>query len=314
MRISLIIISVILGINTSQAQDSKALEWLSDGTTWYHTVTNVDFSMTTLLTGYVKTVVVGDTIIDGKTVKILSQEVVTGEDRFVYNSEIYLYNEGNKVYAQTLKLEDNEFGLLYDFDAMQGDTIWIKESFDQHGELLPVVIDSTYTIEIEGVEFRAIDQNLSYDYFYWHFTGQTIEYIGFIYHLLPKSMWTVDYNYDILGLRCFSSGDFSWQVNPEIPCDTLYSKVVVNVDELHSPSDFKLFPNPSSSSISLSFPSLPENLLKLEILDMNGRVIQYELLEPELLIRLNIEHLKPATYILRVFANNKWVTRKFIRN
>lgn len=302
---------MLLTVNLSKADEPKPLEWLSDGTTWYHDFWTQNYD--TLFTGYVKTVVTGDSVIDAMAVKVLRQEVVSLQNRMVWKSEIYLYNEGNKVYFHTIHpFEENIFSILYDFDALPGDTLLVMEPHGGiNGDLYPVVIDSVYTVEIQGREFKAMDQRL--DDYLWHFTGQTIEYIGFIDHLLPKNYFTVDLAYDYGSLRCFSSGDFSWHVNPQVPCDTMYNWIYVNTENHHSHEVIKLFPNPASSGLFIEFSNLSASSIKIEIIDMKGAVIKKDLLEPELLINVNINHLEPGPYIIRLFVEDKWITKKFIK-
>lgn len=303
-----------LSVICCQGQNQKELEWLSVGTTWYHTYIRhgwewpIDY-------GYKKTVVTNEYIIDGNTVKILTQTTHLPGSTNYPDETFMLHQEDNRVYLHLWIDDSEEFTLLYDFNASQGDTIWISEPYNLNEETpkqMALVIDSTYTITIEGVEFLAYNHHLPYDHD-WFFHGRSIEHIGWISDIVPYNHWLMDLGYSPGELRCFTSGDFSWQTNPNLPCDTIYS-VTVNVEELnYTESEILLFPNPASSLLNISFTTQPWEKITIEVLDVSGRLLIKNVFEPENEIQLNINNLKQGTYFVRAITSNNTFYNTFIK-
>ena len=75
-----------------------------------------------------------------------------------------------------------------------------------------------------------------------------------------------------------------------------------------------VYPNPTTSFINLSVPNLNSENMNLQLLDLNGRIIQSQkIIQSE--TQISMENLSAAIYILQVSDNNNTIkTFKIIKN
>ena len=74
----------------------------------------------------------------------------------------------------------------------------------------------------------------------------------------------------------------------------------------------KLYPNPANDVINLSA-SNKINLKKLEVLDVNGRIIKSTSLENITNKKINISELNSGLYLINIYSSEGMTTKKFIK-
>jgi len=76
-------------------------------------------------------------------------------------------------------------------------------------------------------------------------------------------------------------------------------------------TDIQLFPNPASSQITIYTPdSIP--LTKVEIIDLNGKVVQTEEFDESLKATIQVSTLSEAVYIVRLFTTGETYIQKLV--
>ena len=104
---------------------------------------------------------------------------------------------------------------------------------------------------------------------------------------------------------------------PSAGISKLYlNESVVGLEEIITGIDFKLFPNPSGiNEINLSFMSIENSSLQVNIVDLNGRLLKQvreQIGTGEQTISIDISSFSKGSYFMRLNdGNRKWV-RKFI--
>ncbi|EDP72827.1 hypothetical protein FBALC1_17037 [Flavobacteriales bacterium ALC-1] len=85
-----------------------------------------------------------------------------------------------------------------------------------------------------------------------------------------------------------------------------YSSIALDVDEVSTAIDFKLYPNPANDIVSIT----DENIVSVEVYDLNGRNILSTKSNT-----FSIKHLSNGVYILKILGEDNYeVTKKLIKN
>lgn len=77
-------------------------------------------------------------------------------------------------------------------------------------------------------------------------------------------------------------------------------------------SEMQIFPNPTSENISVQFPNFGMKNITLEVIDLNGQVIQTANFSTSK-ANVNTSKLSNGIYFLRFTANDEIITKKFIK-
>jgi len=162
----------------------------------------------------------------------------------------YVYMRDGKVYWWNKTLE--EFTVLYDFGAQEGDT-WVTKVGT---ETLIMHVNSVETVEYEGKTYRMLHVSDADDYF----SGDIVCGIGHLTSFFPERLMDNGDGLRVEGLRCYWIEDeLVFKIGDE-DCDAIY-------DELHGIED-----SPSTASGSgtlLVYPNPTDGVLFLET---HGRV------------------------------------------
>ena len=113
------IITLLLLIFTG----SFAQTFAPTGAKWYYNHSEVALGPPQY--GYMLFEVVGDTIIDTLTCKIVRETYYAADSTVSDHGSLYLYSDSGKVYY----FDNGQFKLLYDFSLSSGDTLTIKEPY-----------------------------------------------------------------------------------------------------------------------------------------------------------------------------------------
>lgn len=251
--------------------------------------------------GYDKISVTGDTIIESKNCKILNIATIGynywTQTYYNYsNNPEFIYCDSNKVYWY----HTDQFYILYNFDAISGDT-WYLPNIDDYGNGIgKIKVDSTDISIFNSDTLKIIYQHTdSGNVAFGDFT--IIEKLGNISFMFP-------FTSDITGseypgpLRCYSDDLFGEYQNPTTPqCEYItQSHLVENTN-----FDFNLYPNPSSDIVNIEIRSTDKiKLFKIEFYDLSGRVLLSKMVDTNKATTISINKLESGLYLYRI-TNNK---------
>lgn len=168
---------------------------------------------------YIKFSVVGDTLINDEQTKILLEENINLKDTSC--SELYMKSDSGLVYLFVPEL--NSFQLIYDFNALPGDTVHVFCRGPSENDTIAVVVDSLSTLEVseKSLKVQHVHQVRSVDDKY-NMNGEIIENIGWTGFMFPLHAWA-DPPYGGR-LRCFQNDSIRVKLS-EVDCDfTGYKK------------------------------------------------------------------------------------------
>ena len=104
-----------------------------------------------------------------------------------------------------------------------------------------------------------------------------------------------------LGDSINNTADIYFDFNPEIVTNTTLNEVVsfVSYESFEKQStDFVIFPNPASSYLTIQ--NLPASDLKIDLIDLNGKIYFSDRTEGSQQFTLTIDQLATGTYLLKV--------------
>lgn len=250
------------------------------GATWHYsyTETSPPFNQNYILIESVK-----DTIILGKNAKKLNQTLYqTNNNSFFWGHE-FIYSDSNKVYLYKY----NKFNLLYDFNAVQGDTIFVIEPLlmncGGNGDtLIPFLIDSVKLVNINGFQKKV--QHVTNLEMGWNFGEKFIESIGSNYFLFPTDCVAPP---NIDSLRCYNDSILNYHLVND--CEEIITSIKENTNIFHQYE----FQNTIYNTLNL--PDIKGDIL---IYDIQGKLLFSEKIKPTIPI-----DLKNGIYI--VLLKNK---------
>ena len=229
---------------------------------WYYEIQNENGSIT-----YQYMYQAGDTIINNDTAHILVKiNTLYDKDLHEEMTHEYVYERDGKIYWWNKTLE--EFTVLYDFGAVEGDEWEIKVG----NESLVMHVDWTENIEYEGRPCRLLHvsdaENL--------FSGDIVSGIGHLTSFFPERLMDNGDGVRVEGLRCYwIENELVFKIGDE-DCDAIY-------DELHGLEDgpsigsgtvFAVYPNPTNGVLFVETrraTSLPDQTYR--ITNLTGQTV-----------------------------------------
>ena len=206
---------------------------------WYYEIENENGSIT-----YQYICQVGDTIVGDEPSHILVK-INTLYDKGLHDEETreYVYMRDGKVYWWNKTLE--EFTVLYDFGAQEGDT-WVTKVGT---ETLIIHVNSVETVEYEGKTYRMLHVSDADDYF----SGDIVCGIGHLTSFFPERLMNNGDGVRVEGLRCYWVEDELVFKYGDEDCDAIY-------DELHGVEEnglstgsgaLTVYPNPTNGILNV---------------------------------------------------------------
>ena len=269
------------------------------GNEWYYEIQNENGSIT-----YQYLYQAGDTIINDEPTHILVK-INTLYDKGLHQdvTHEYVYERDGKVYWWNKTLE--EFTVLYDFGAQEGDSWTIKVGT----ETLIMHVNSVETFEYEGKTYRMLHVSDAHDYF----SGDIVCGIGHLTSFFPERLMNNGDGLRVEGLRCYWIEDELVFKPGDEDCDAIY-------DELHGieeegPSTgsgtagtFTVYPNPTNGVLFVETrraTSLPDQTYR--ITNLMGQTLLTGQFTAETL-QINVSSLPQGMYFI-TFAGE---TQKFV--
>ena len=216
--------------------------------------------------------------------KLISVDTTTWTPSVIYTfTGIYEHNNGlievnNKLYGSTLKGGTNNEGYLYSIDISNGNTFAIEHNFNAStdgggftGEWMH------YNGKLYGVSYAEGAKGY----------GTLVEYD------LTSGILTVLENLDISNGRALRSSP------------TLWDDSSLSISEINNLNTIKIYPNPSSSLISID--NMSVKIVK--IFNLRGQL----LLTERNTNQINVETLSKGVYLLSIQTKNGLYSSKFVK-
>jgi len=221
--------------------------------------------------GYYKMTVIGDTLLQGKSCKIIQKRNIGHNSQFGTNYNYidgyeYVYSDTDKVYY----FRFNKFYTLYDFGATPG-TTWLIACENYSDSVAKVVVDSVGIETINSINLRTLYLHTDSGDVGWDLwtPNKFIEKIGSLIWMFPvKYVTGPDYPYP---LRCYYDDSIGLFKNIQISCDTLY-----NVSSIIKYSNYnvKIYPNPVNTISTLEWEGINNVNCTLFVYNYLGELIK----------------------------------------
>lgn len=277
-------------------------EWFQIGTEWYF---NKQVELKYPAHGYDKYIVVKDTIVEQRNIKLIQHISVNYIGLEESIDSLYAYEEDSKVYYG----DGHNFHLIYDFTSIEGDTLNLDLEYDNCDSYSPIIVDSVGSVFVNSVEL--VVQYASQTFYTSNIYGYDIEaHYKFIETIgnemsmifTPKCVNSEEFVYS--GLRCFHSTNVEykndwWNTHyPDVSCDSL-----INEDDTYiyfeNSDSIVLYPNPTNRYIHIN----DENSIsKIEIYSSMGMLIaNFNTINES---GIDIQRLEVGYYFVRVISKN----------
>ena len=203
----------------------------------------------------------------------------------------------------------NDFVLLYNYNAMVGDTQTIYapdiNGIDTSVQLLVISTDS---ININGfMKRRYITNQLTY---YFEFGGGVIEDIGSAGFPFPQYGFCDPIHG---GIRCYEDSIVGlYNFNPALGCDSIWG---VGLNELNDNDGIIIYPNPFNSYLTI-FNTLQFSECKIIFRDLLGREIktlQFDVLQNPNSITVDLHDLNKGIYFLEIIQEDSHWVKKIVK-
>ena len=205
---------------------------------WYYEIQNENGSIT-----YQYMYQAGDTIVQDEQTHILVR-INTLYDKSLHEevTHEYVYMRDSKVYWWNKTLE--EFTVLYDFGAQEGDTWVIKVGT----ETLIMHVNAVETVEYEDKTYRMLHVSDEDGLF----SGDIVCGIGHLTSFFPERLMGNGDRMRVEGLRCYWMKDeLVFKIGDE-DCDAVYEEYhYFGVVEPISEDDWMYYPNPTNGIITV---------------------------------------------------------------
>jgi len=250
---------------------------------------------------------IGDTVINGDSTKVINQTFMkinsTTGDTNISQEIIYEKFDSNRVYFYYQPI--NDFRLLYDFNAMVGDSFPVFCRQSGMDSSVTVIVDSISSIII-GTETLKVQYVSSNDFNnICQIGGTIIERIGWTGYMFPQHSFV-----DPPGggpLRCYEDPIIGlYQYNTSISCDYITSVE----DNSIALSGFELYPNPSNGIFTLETTNLVNTTLN--IYNIAGQLVLQKTVTQHT-TKINLTPQPKGLYLLKIIHKNQVITKRIIK-
>ena len=265
------------------------------GNEWYYEIQNDNGSIT-----YQYLYQAGDTIVQDEPTHILVK-INTLYDKGLHEeiTHEYVYERDGKLYWWNKTLE--EFTVLYDFGAQEGDSWTIKVGT----ETLIMYVNSVETVEYEGKTYRMLHVSDADDYF----SGDIVCGIGHLTSFFPERLMNNGDGLRVEGLRCYWVEDELVFKPGDEDCDAVYEELH-GIDE-DGPSTgsgtFTVYPNPTNGILTIHHSSFIIQNSEFRITNLMGQTLLTGQITAENQ-QIDVSSLPQGMYFI-TFAGE---TRKFV--
>ena len=262
----------------------NAIDFAPIGAKWHYTRHTLNPNYETF--GTIESI--ADTLIAGKVCQKLKEATTSTANWVVYSNDdsVFVYRNG-------------QFRLLYDFGAMQGDTVTL--GFSGANGTLKMIILSNSTIILNGNILRTQEVNCT-DGIATEFGGEVIEGIGNTMYLFPR----LEMSYDG-PLRCYQDMEIGSYINPSYQstdCEKIISEIIENIVP-----HLTVASNPGTHSIKIAG---LQGTCSYELLDLKGvRMMKGQVTGNNI---IQTKGLTKGLYLLRLTNTQMNIISKLIMN
>ncbi|MEQ1745392.1 MAG: T9SS type A sorting domain-containing protein [Saprospiraceae bacterium] len=209
---------------------------------------------------------------------------------------LYVYEQNDSVFFYSQR--SGRFELLYDFNAVAGDT-WVIGGLGRPSgyDSLTVHVDSIGVLLANGKTFKVL--HISYPILPYEWGYEIIAGVGNTFFLTPD--WGL-FEGGPMGLRCYTDAENELQLVP-YPCDTTI--IISQVQDFNTDSGISINPNPFNDRLTIA---LSTNLRSpaLRLFDAAGRLVLEQRLVPGV-NEIETGALPQGLYIWEVLARGERV-------
>ena len=262
------------------------------GSEWYYEIVDENGNIT-----YQHLEYTADTTVNHKDVQIIIRTNTLydkGEHQEVTRE--YLYMEDNLVYWWNSELE--EFTVLYDLSAQQGDSWVIKVGT----ETLTMHVDAVNQYYYEGQLFKMLRVSDEDDLF----GGTIVCGVGHLSSFFPERLMTRGKDYRVHGLRCYwNYGNLLFTVDRD-NCDAIYVNLHNGIEE-PTAVQFAIYPNPTNGILTIHHSSFRIPYSSFRITNLMGQTILSGQITAENQ-QIDVSNLPEGMYFITIGEG----TRKFV--
>jgi hypothetical protein len=348
MKKILFFITILTGFilpSGSYAQNSFAplgAEWWYTGNNWDYVFSPPGWIVNETWTDHVT--VVADTSIQGiscrKLVAVRTKKNGSNPDSaFVaLNAVYYLYDNTDTVFI--FNEATNGFQALYVFNAVEGDTVYLKNSYSvaSTDSNFCYVIDSVRMVAYDTAHLKTfytrtimnsdplhtVNWGVSHynpDAQQWINTGQYTERLGGTYGRTSGLFPAVTFQYtDGWVSTTFPSGYLSCYYDPVTnikrsgqDCDAFADPYTSIEPVALSAFGIKVFPNPSNGSLTVSTLRPLQEMMDIRIADLSGKLCKtFRFPKNESLMNMDVRLLPNGIYFMKLATGGKHFYQKVI--
>ena len=266
---------------------------------WYYEIQNENGSIT-----YQHLEYAADTTINHKNVTVIIRtNTLYDKGEHTEVTREYIYEErlrGNKVYWWNKDLQ--EFTVLYDFGAQEGDSWVIKVGTAS----LTMHVDAVEQYEYEGRVFRMLQVSDDQGFF----SGTIVCGIGHLSSFFPERLMSRSKNYRVEGMRCYwREGELFFKYGNR-DCNEVYEEWHNGIEE-DGPSTgigtFTIYPNPTNGILTILHSEFRILHSTFHITNLMGQTVQTGSLNAETQ-QIDVSDLPQGMYFITVGEE----TRKFV--
>lgn len=277
--------NVILTLILFVSNYCLAQNWGENNAVWHYEQINIEPPFND---DFIKFSTIGDTIILGETSKIILEERITSNDTIA--KEIFMKSDSNQVYL--FDSSSNSFKLIYDFNALTGDTIEVfcPERFGD--STITIVVDSVSTINING-NILGVQHVSQTAMAYYYMSGIIIENIGWTGFMFPLStLADPPYGGE---LRCFQNDLIGLYKPSVVDCD-----YITGIESINNSNNISIYPNPANDVINVSVAKeLDLKNVALTLVDISGRTVLTQTIKSTE-TTVDINYLQKGVYLLKI--------------
>ncbi len=292
MKKTYLILVIFFSLTKLNAQDFAPI-----GAKWHYTTL---WSFTGDI-GFYKIESVSDTIIKGKTCRVLQRN---GGPACTFGSD-FVYTEDSVIYFYVPEIDS--FQILFDLKAKK-DSSWIvifKIPLLTKLDTLLINVDSVSSININTVDLIKLHvtyHSLNYGYENRSYKGEIIERIGdinYMFNFASLSGLFCDLDFSG-GLRCYEDSQLGFH-STGIADSCTYTFDWTSVNDIFSITSFTIFPNPADKFIEIRVDFT--KLITLEIRDILGQLLLSTNFTAD--TKMNIASLPKGLYVLSLKHESK---------
>lgn len=253
------------------------------GSEWYYEILNDNGNLT-----YQHLEYAADTTINNERTKVVVRtNQIYDKNRRDEVSHEYIFEEDDIVYWWNK--ERQEFTVLYDFGAVEGDEWTITVG----NEKLIMHVDVVEQYEYDGHSYRMLRVSDEQDFF----SGNIVCGIGHLTSFFPERLMSQNRSFRVDGIRCYwHDGTLVFQYGDK-DCDEVYLAYHHGINEPLPESYLQIYPNPTDGLLHVKTYCGASQPLEYRITNLLGQTVLSGVLDGD---SIDVSVLSKGIYILGI--------------